>query len=311
MLLCYHGNDSYRIRQAVCDLIDSVRAQGTALSITHVDCTDDSAADEIERRLKYPAFFEEKTLIAARNAAGPIFADLLERYPLSSMHDVIIVAIQDTSQKSADKKTLNALVKAADTATQFSPLTGGALSDWVHDYCVKRGSSINPATVAVLTGRLSTDTGQLALELDKLCAYARGAEITVDMVRLLTPARVERDEWELSNALASHDKRAAIVALWRRIHEGTPEPLLIGSLASGLRNLLMIQDLTSRKQPSAGIAKLTGLHPFVVSKSLRGAATAHPQRLREAHISLARLERDAKDGFAHMTDGMFSVLLSL
>jgi len=312
MLLCYHGTYTFRIRQAVSDLLDSTRTRtGTSLNVVSVDCAQDGAGDDIERVLKYPSFFGDSTVILATHAAGEVMADILERFPVSSMPDIILVAVQDTSLKTCSKKVLASLVRAADTAVQFMPLSGDAQHAWAHAYCRTLGATIAQDALRLLTERTGSDTGLLAMELGKLAAYAGDAEISSDTVRLLTAARPERDEWELSNAMAAHDKRAAITALWRRLQEGAPEQLLIGSLAAGLRNLLIIKDLSSRKQNPAGIARLTGLHPFVVSKTLKGTAAADAERLRTAHISLARLERDAKEGLADMTDGMFSVLLSL
>jgi DNA polymerase III delta subunit len=312
MLLCYHGTDAFRLRQAVTDLIGSLRSHhGASLHVARIDCSDDGAADELERHLKYPSFFGDRKLIIAFNAAGPVMADILGRYALSALDDIVLVALQDTAQKSTDKKVLATLMITAETTVALNELKGAEFDAWMRDYCEQRHTSLEPAAARELIRRVGTDTGRCASEIEKLSAYANGDPISHDMVLLLTPARPERDEWELSNAMASHDKRAMMTALWRRVQEGTPDQLLIGSLASGLRNLLMIKDLTAQKKPAAGIAKLTGLHPFVISKSLRGAGSADTGRLRSAHCAVALLDRDAKDGRRDAVDGMFSLLLSL
>ena len=55
----------------------------------------------------------------------------------------------------------------------------------------------------------------------------------------------------------------------------------------------------------------TGLHPFVVSKTLRGARTADMGRLIRSHTALAVLDRNTKEGTADATDGLFDVILGL
>ena len=133
----------------------------------------------------------------------------------------------------------------------------------------------------------------------------------VRSVRLLVPAPYRYDEWELSNAIAARDKRGAVAALFKRVREGAPEPLMVGSLASAVRTLMMVRDLADRGRPATAIAKATGLHPYVVSKTLRGAAAYEPHALREAHRMLAALDRSSKEGAADAVDGLFATLLAL
>ncbi len=72
----------------------------------------------------------------------------------------------------------------------------------------------------------------------------------------------------------------------------------------------MVKDLAARGTPPASIAKLSGLHPFVVSKTLRGATTTDADALRRTHVALAKLDRSAKEGTAHNADELFSILLA-
>lgn len=300
MLTLHYGSDSYRLREATCALAPHAV----------IDGTDEDAAEQIERELKYPSFFQERRVVIVRNAASAAFSGLLKQFDVSAMTDVDLVAVQDTN-RSYDKKTLALLAKSADIKQEWASLAGTQLAAWARNFCKERGATIEPAALTLLVHRVGTDTSILCQELEKLCAYASGTAINIGVVQVLTPVRSERDEWELSNALASCDKRAAITALWRRLQEGTADQLLLGTMAAGIRNLLSVNDLVARRQPAGVIAKTTGLHPFVVSKTLRSAATADRTRLRRAHLALAALDRNSKDGHADMVDGLFSILLSL
>lgn len=310
MLILFHGTDTFRIRQAVDGQCRSFN-DGSACRPVRIDCTDADAADELERQLKYPSFFGDRKLVIATNAAHRTMGDILDRFDPATLDDIILIAVQDTGVKGADAKILKRLLGSADRHEEFLPLKGAALSAWVTQFCADRQTAIEPAAVREITRRAADDTGRLAGELEKLCAYAAGAPVTEPMVRLLTAERPERDEWELSNALAGHDKRAMVAALWRRVQEGTPEQLLLGSVASGLRNLLIIKQLSAQRLAPAAIAKRAGIHAFVVSKTLARAAASDERRLRGASVALSRLDRDAKDGRADTVDGMFSVILSL
>jgi DNA polymerase III delta subunit len=306
MLIVYHGSDSYRLRGAVNALI-AVRKTANIFS---VDCTDDDAAEQLERPLKYTTFFDEHKLIIAKHGACDAVADVVKRYGVAKAKDVTLAVVQDTNGKY-DKKALANLTKIADRVESLEPLKGAALAAWVREYCGQRNASIEPVALAALLQRTNGELWALANELEKLCAYAHDSAIDVKAVQALVPPRYDQDEWELSNALAAVDKRAAITALWRRLQEGTSEQMLLGSLAAGIRNVSMVKDMQDRHQPAAAVAKLTGLHPFVISKTARGAAKADSALLRRAHLRLAQLDRAAKNGLADTVDGMFSILMGL
>lgn len=312
MLILYSGSDAYRLRHATAALIAGYREKySSTVNLFSVDGDDEDASEQLERPLKYPSFFEEKKLIVVHNAANAAIAGILKRYKLPELDDIVLIAIQHTKHESYDKKILIALSKAADRAEIFEPLTGAPLAAWIRSYCSERSATIEPAALTALLQRTNGDMQGLSNECDKLCAYAGNGAITLQAVQALTPPRYEQDEWELSNALAAHDKRSAIAVLWRRLHSGVSEQLLLASLAAGIRNLSMVKDMQTRRQSAAAIATTTGLHPFVISKTMRGAAAADATKLRSAHIGLAQLDRSAKDGRTDTTDGLFSVLLSL
>ena len=305
MLTLIHGTDSYRIREA-CDALVAPHRE-----LVRIDCTDASAQETLHRNLKYPSFFGEVRCILATNAAHESFEEILDTYELNELSDVVLIAVQDTSGKSFDKKILTKIQKVAQSVSLIAPLEGVALTAWMTTYCADRDAQLSPEVAKFIVQGVGADTRKLALELDKLCAYAQGESLTTTVVRELIHQQPERDEWELSNAIAAHDKRAVIAALWRKLNEGSAEQMVLGSLAAGLRNLIMIQNLTTRNQSSAHIAKTTGLHPFVISKSLAGARTADVSRLSRAHIALALLDRGSKDGRMDVVDGLYAVLLAL
>jgi DNA polymerase III delta subunit len=86
---------------------------------------------------------------------------------------------------------------------------------------------------------------------------------------------------------------------------------MIGSLASAVRTLVTIRDLAGRGHAAPVIARTAGLHPFVVSKNLRGAMTYGVDALPTALRKIAELDRDAKSGRADAFDSLFSILLAI
>ncbi len=274
LTLCY-SSDAYRLQHAT----------DTVGRCSCIDGTEEHAPEELEHFLKYPSFFAEQRSLIIRNAAIPEIVELIARYDAAAMHDVAVFALQDTSAKNYDKKSLTKLEKLANTTTAFEPLTGIARTDWIKAFCAERDVAIEPAALTTLLQRVPGQTAVLAHELEKLCAYTQGrGPIDRTAVIALVSTQTERDEWELANALTSLDKRRAVVALWRRFQEGAPELLLLGSVVFGIRKLLSSQNRYAKVSDAS---------------------------LRKTHHMLAELDRAAKDGRADTRDGLFQILLAL
>jgi len=305
-----HGSDTWRLKAAAAlSAAEWEHAHGTP-----AQRFDGAAADtaiELERILKYPSFFQQRTLIVLTDPfALPGLAELVEDSPGLDVTDFLLVQVMPAKPAAAQKDLFRKLARLAGRTDAFEPLEGEKLASWVRSYCTERGCTIEPAAVAELTARTGNDSWALSGELEKLCAYAAPA-VTLSAVRTLVAAPARRDEWELSNAIAAHDKRRAVSALFRCVQDGVPEQLLLGTVAAGVRSLMMVRDMGDRGTTPAGIAGATGLHPYVISKTLRGATAADPVRLRRSHDLLATLDRHAKDGRADTIDGLFAVLVSL
>ena len=303
MITFYYGTDAWRLRHASRTFQATVRIDGTSAS----------ASDELEHLLKYPGFFGQKTSVVVSDPLAIVgLPELLKDTDADSLTDVHLLLVHRNVPKETDdnKKILARLIRMAGTATEFTPLKGAKLLLWVRDYCSEIGGRIESGAAEELLMRTGGESWAIANELEKLCAYT-GGDISLGSVRTLVSQPAQEDDWELSNALAARNKRGAISALYRRIAAGAPEQLLIGSLASTLRSLMMVRELTDRGSSSALIAKTTGLHPFVVSKTLRGSRLYEPSALRDAHQNLAQLDRSIKDGLSDGADGLFRILMAL
>jgi DNA polymerase III delta subunit len=312
MLLLIHGSDTYRIKAAQ-----------TAVTARHRDehgCGplffDLSTLNELEcfqQAIGTASFFGERRLLIAHNPLEcETIADRLAACNAAAIPDADLVLVQPTAPKipAGVARALKRLETLATNIEVCGPLAGEAALQWVRQFCGKRDRTITATAVQELLRRTEHTSWATAQELEKLCAYVH-TEITLADVQTIVSRPPSIDQWELSNALADQQKRKTLTALWRKVHEGTAEPLLIGAVAASMRTLLMIRDLTDRNTTASVIAKITGLHPFVISKTLRGARAYTPNSLKTAHTALAALDRQTKMGRADAVDGLFSILLNL
>lgn len=310
MITLISGSDTYRIREAV-RLLVSDHGRECPCIPQRIDCADTDGADALVQALGTPSFLDSHRLVIARDPLAA--ADLSGRLaPWADARDVDLILVQPLDRKpsAAQTRELASLARVCAAIEHCEPLTEGHLPAWIAGFCSFRGRTIAPQASRELIERVGTDSWALAGELEKLCAYAEST-ITPEMVELLVARPPADDTWGIANALASHDKRGALAALWRKATEGTAMPLLVGSLASSVRTLLTVRGLRAQGMAPASIAKTAGVHPFVVSKNLRGTSAFDDASLAVALRTLAELDRDAKSGRTDGTDGLFAVLLAL
>lgn len=76
-----------------------------------------------------------------------------------------------------------------------------------------RGGMISVANARELASMCLSDTLMITNEIDKLCAYADGREITREMLEELVPRQSDLTVYNLSNAVSSFNRKAAFEAL--------------------------------------------------------------------------------------------------
>ncbi len=106
-------------------------------------------------------------------------------------------------------------------------------------------------------------------ELDKLVTY--NPQVTTENINLLVKSQVESDVFKMIDAIGSKDIKSALKE-YQNLYENRKNDLYILTMVVyQFRNLLIIKDELERspKNPNQWeIAKKTGMHPYVVGKSI-------------------------------------------
>jgi DNA polymerase III delta subunit len=153
---------------------------------------------------------------------------------------------------------------------------GPSMAGWIARQAKDSGFRLGQGTADELARRIGASTrggdidrryqGRLAAaELDKLALlHVDGGEITVDDVRALVAEADPISVWDFLDAFGNRVPQA--VALFDRLLETTPEPLVIAQLHSRLRGLLEVTDRRAAGEDPRELVKTTRLSPFVAQK---------------------------------------------
>jgi DNA polymerase-3 subunit delta len=132
----------------------------------------------------------------------------LEGYLRSPSADLLVVLTAPADSKS--DKGLGELAVAVDC----EPLTGAQVPKWIVARVEKAlKSTITPGAVELLQNAIGSDLAQLAVELDKLAAYAGAGAIDEDAVAAVVGVRRDETPAQLLDAVAMRDATRALALL--------------------------------------------------------------------------------------------------
>lgn len=193
-------------------------------------------------------------------------AELVEYLPKLPETTILALVIDDALEAS---HPLMQAAKHGGKARQFTTPSGPALEHWIAERAQKLGCAITSDASRALAIYAGGQMRLLAGELDKLATYAGpGGRIDAASVRLLTPVAQQSRIFDLTDALARHERAHALTILHELLDHGEAPIGLTAFIGSQVRTLLQVKDLSERGLRAQQIAEVAGLNPFVVGKTL-------------------------------------------
>jgi DNA polymerase-3 subunit delta len=170
------------------------------------------------------------------------------------------------------------------------------LPKWVLDRAATRGVRLSPSGAAALVGALGEDPAVLDQGVEQLATAFPGASVGPDQVRSQFQGLGEQRVWDLCDRALSGRVPEAMVIL-RSLLEAREDPLLVlGGIASRVRDLVRIRELPER-MPAGDAAKSAGLRfDWQVRRYRDQARRFTPEDLAELHERVADTDRAIKGG---------------
>lgn len=210
---------------------------------------------------------------------------------------------------------IGAIEQAGGETRALSAPVGASMSGWIARRAAELGLRLGRGAADELAARVGARThggdvdrrnqGRLAVgELEKLALlHIDGTEIGVDDVRALVGETNPSSVWEFLDALGNRLPVAS--ALFDRLVQTTPEPLLVAQLYTRIRQLLEVTDRRSAGEAPASLVKTTRLSPFVAQKLAEMSVRWTVPELRRALDGLFALDVMVKgaDGATTTEDG--------
>lgn len=337
MIVFLYGRDSYRLKQNLDKIIAEYRKKNTGMSFSVLDFSSDAPKqlEKLTDLIKTVSFFEEKRLIVLKNAflAGEKIAGLMVDWKLDLDKQRILVLAENSEEKELskkDKKLLNLLSARPNIVKSFEPLVGKRLENWLKEEIESLGGKIDPMALKKLASCATSPAARnenpdpaviwrLKQEIDKLVNYklatgggsAKNNPISTADVELLVGPNASLNIFEIVDAITDKNQRKATRTLYNHLETGADPYYIFSMIVYQFRNLLRVKTLIKNALPYAGIVKKTGLHPYVVKKTLDQCKNFDLEELKRLFDQLARLDIDAKSGRTDMAEGLYQFVYSL
>ena len=154
-----------------------------------------------------------------------IVSDLPETTVLIFYYTSVDVTDGKKFPTAKNKKLMDAVSKAGGVSN-FALKTPAALAKEIMAKVSKAGCGISKEAAEFLAVQCSCNTLLVENEVQKLTSYAQGNEITIDIIKELSPRQIETTSFDLAKAICRMDRRTAM-RLLNDLTEEKTEPIAI------------------------------------------------------------------------------------
>jgi DNA polymerase III delta subunit len=187
-------------------------------------------------------------------------------------------------------------VQAAGGLVRQIALRRQDLPRWILDRAEARGLGLTSPGATALIGVIGEDLAALDQSVEQLATAFAGASVGPEQIRSQFKGLGEQRVWDLCDRALSGRLPEALVVL-RSLLEQRGDPLMIlGGIASRLRDLLRVQELPDRMS-SGDAARQAGLRfDWQVRRYREQARRFTPESLANLHGLVVQADRALKGG---------------
>ncbi len=249
-VLLLWGEDGFLLREAALQALGDVRP-------VEVDAAE-WAGGELQD-LSTPSLFGESRALLVTDAKAltkDALADLAAYLAAPDPAAPLVLACT-VAERGKAPAALQKMVEAVGEVRQVQ-IGRKDLEPWLVERAKRGGTDLTPPAARALVEVLGEDAGQLASAVEQLASAFAGQKVTPAQVHQQFRGLGEQKTWDLCDRAFGKDLPGAIRSL-RAIEEAGDEALMVlGGIASRLRDLIKVRALPPRTPPAV-VAKQAGL----------------------------------------------------
>lgn len=282
------GQDEFLLREAALEILGELHPR-------EIDAADWEGGETAD--LMTPSLFGERRALLVSNAKSLPDEGVaeLKRYLDAPDPDAPLIVTATVGERAkvpaALAKLFDGVGSIVEVKVQRKDLPG-----WLAQRARAKELSLAPEGAAALVDTLGEDPAALEQALEQLASAFPGERITAELVGRQFRGLGEQHIWDLCDRAFARDLPGAMRSL-RTLMEARGEGLMIlGGLASRLRDLIRVRSLPDRMPPGE-LAKQAGLRFEWQARRYRDLAKRYTlEELAEVHERIAWADRALKSG---------------
>ena len=325
MVFLLHGEDPFRTRLRVGELIESLLAGGAgepgdlsarasprlggALGLTRIDARSDPV-DAITMAGQSQGLFaavDERQVVLVEHAEALPSTEFLASFPAETA--LVLVSVEALkagrgrsrgrakASVPAELSVLDAVQEIGGRVQRIERLVPFEVKGWIGARARLHGVVLQPDAMEALAFALGPDTERIENEVQKLGAYAGGAPVTAADVRALVSGAIESDIFELTKAVVQRNHRAAVPLLERLLGDGNAPQQILALLLWQFR-VLLFASRSPTNQDAEKIAKAIRSSPGAIFRYVQYARGVSQADITRAYESLYATDISIKTGRA-------------
>ena len=291
-LIC--GSEEYLKKNRTRQLVRALAPDADEMNLTEFDGKKTEAESIINIADTLPFFADRRVITVTESGYFKKGCEAIEEYIGNMPDSTFLIFVEKEIDK---KRKLYKFFNEKGRVVEYEPLDEEGLRMYVVPMLKRMDKTILGSTFSYLVQRTGTDLNNISNELEKLAAYTgERKEITPEDIDRLVCRKLEDQVFELTDAIASKNKRKALELYYDMLELKTP-PMRIISLLSGQYNsLMMLKELRMKGLDEGEISKKAGLHPYAVKMRLRTASRFELSALKNAFTACVEAEEAIKQG---------------
>ena len=309
MLIFLYGNDSYRSKQKLNEIIKKHREiNQSKLILKYFDFKKDDF-DSFRKEIQSASIFKKKKLIIFKNVffRKDIQKELLNWIKKSikqKRSEIILLYEQNFIPQS--KSSLFKILKKYGKCQEFKFFGDEKLKNWAEREFKKYQIEINPEALKQLIKFTGNDLWQLSNEIKKISTFKKFSNndqtnrkinrIEKKDIELLVRPKIETNIFKTIDALAERKKKQSFILLVKHLKKGDAPLYLLSMIVYQIRNLLIIKSFLEDKKTYNQILKISKLHPYVVRKTIEQAKMFSLNELKKIYKRIFLADLNIKTG---------------
>ena len=260
-----HGNDGFLKKQAINRIVAASVGEDDGLNLLRFEagCSLQDVYDELNG---FPVMADKKCVIltdydidgAGKNEFERLLSLAGDAYETSVF--VLYFDAYTPDQKKSNR--LRQLISAAESVggvvSELNHRTKEELARQLSASAKRQGSVLSYSNAGYLIDTCSSDTQVLVNELSKLCAYAKGEEITKAMIDTVAVKSVEASIFDLSVRIINGDTAGAMTLLDELYFMKIAPEIIVFNISSAFVDMYRV-----------AAAKDSGLRPLEIAEDFK------------------------------------------